>query len=116
VIARGQSLATMSADYWTEDEARRALKELDASGLTIAAFGRRTGIAEKRLRWWRKRLAAAPAARSTTLVPVRIKPASPTAASAPPLEVVLGDVVVRVPTGFDAETLARVLDVLDPGC
>jgi hypothetical protein len=109
----------MSADYWTEDEARRALKELDASGLTVAAFGRRTGIAEKRLRWWRKRLASTPAARSTTLVPVRVKPApaaASTTATAPPLEVVLSDLVVRVPVGFDAETLARVLDVLDPGC
>jgi transposase len=109
----------MAADYWTEDEARRALKELDASGLTMAAFGRRTGIAEKRLRWWRRRLAATPAARSTALVPVRIKPAASApaaAAAAAPLEVVLGDVIVRVPVGFDAATLARVLDVLDPGC
>lgn len=107
----------MSADYWTEDEARRVLGQLDASGLTAAEFGRRRGIAEKRLRWWRRRLGSPSPSSGLAMVPVRIKPpaASPGEAAVP-IEVVVGDAVVRVPIGFDAVTLTRVVDVLRSPC
>jgi hypothetical protein len=118
VIVGGQDRLAMAADYWTEDEARRVLGQLDASGLTAAEFGRRRGIAEKRLRWWRKRLGqrSRSVGEALAMVPVRIKLAagSPTPAAAPPIEVVVGDLVVRVPAGFDAETLARIVGVLGP--
>ncbi len=109
----------MSADYWTEDEARRFLGQLDASGLSAAEFGRQSGIAEKRLRWWRKRLGqrSRSPGKALAMVPVRIKipAASATAAmAAGPIEVVVGGLVVRVPVGFDAETLARIVGVLGP--
>jgi hypothetical protein len=102
----------MATDYWTEDEAREALKAFEASGLTLAAFGRRAGIAATRLRWWRKRLG--PSAAVAAMVPVTIKsvPASPAPAVPPPLEVVLGELAIRVPVGFDGATLVRLLDVL----
>jgi hypothetical protein len=111
----------MAADYWTEDEARRVLGQLETSGLTLAEFGRRTGIAEKRMRWWRKRLGkrSRSCAKALAMVPVRIKvPAAPSSAApaAPPIEVVVGDLVVRIPVGFDAETLARLVGVLRPAC
>jgi hypothetical protein len=111
----------MAADYWTEDEARRVLGQLDASGLTAAEFGRRSGIAEKRLRWWRKRLGNRSRSRAEALamVPVRIKVAaarSSAAPSAPPIEVEVGDLIVRVPAGFDAEMLAHLVGVLRQAC
>ena len=47
----------MAARYWSEEEARRALGKLEASGLTVAEHARRSGIAEKRFRYWRRRFA-----------------------------------------------------------
>ena len=107
----------MAARYWSEEEARRALGKLEASGLTVAEHARRSGIAEKRFRYWRRRLAGQLETVTPAFVPVRIKvPAASLtlAAATPPIEVAVGDLVVRVPVGFDAETLARIVGVLGP--
>ena len=42
---------------WTEENARRVLAEWEASGQTLAAFARATGLVPQRLSWWRRRLA-----------------------------------------------------------
>lgn len=47
--------------HWSETEARAALATQKKSGESIAAFGRRHGIAPKRLYWWRDRLGGAAA-------------------------------------------------------
>lgn len=41
---------------WSEDDARRILDELAASGETVTAFARRRGLVPQRLWWWQKRL------------------------------------------------------------
>lgn len=41
---------------WNEEEARRILAELAASGETVSAFARRFGLVPQRLWWWQKRL------------------------------------------------------------
>lgn len=41
---------------WTPDEARSALKAWRASGLSLSAFARKTGVTVQRLAWWQQRL------------------------------------------------------------
>ena len=45
---------------WTPAEAHAVLDELDASGLSMAEFGRRHDLQPNRLQRWRKRLGRAP--------------------------------------------------------
>ena len=63
-------------DRWTEDDARGVLDAQRQSGESIAAFGRRHGIAAARLYWWKKRLAGAGAGAALggtmTLVPATV--------------------------------------------
>ena len=106
----------MSAAYWRKDEARRVLAKLAASGLTAAEFARRAGIAEKRLRYWRKQLSAPKPSLAMVRVGLRAAPEEARSSRSPALEVVTGHRVVRVPAGFDAETLGRLLAVLDASC
>ncbi len=41
---------------WTEAEGRRVLEAWEASGESIPAFARGTGLVPQRLYWWRERL------------------------------------------------------------
>lgn len=49
---------TGSRTRWTRADARAALAEWEASGLSLAAFGRVQGIDPLRLSRWRKQLSA----------------------------------------------------------
>jgi hypothetical protein len=110
----------MAAKYWSEDEARRALGKLDASGLTVAEHARRSGIAEKRFRYWRRRLAGHLEPATPLFVPVRISGGAASASAleeeAPALEVLVGGRIVRVPVGFDSATLTQLMTVLERSC
>ena len=94
---------------WTKTEAIMAIRALRASGGTVAGFAREHGLHQERLRRWRKRVgkdAMAPVA--TKLVPVDVI----TASAGPKFEVVIGGIVVRVPTTFDEAALRRLLGVV----
>jgi transposase-like protein len=114
--------------YWSRREAEVVLARLADSGLDVAAFARQHGIPDKRIRRWKEKLPSARALvaheaaivdeHAIPLVPVRVVEEStePTRAmvSASQLEVVVqGGRAVRVPAGFDSETLARVVTVLE---
>ena len=100
--------------YWSEPDARAALAVHATSGLTLAAFAREHGLSVKRLYRWRARLESAPAAPTAAaphFLPMRLVQA---AEPAPDLEVITATGLrVRVPVGFDGDTLARVVRVLD---
>ena len=82
------------------------LAELDRTGETIAAYARRRGVATWSLYKARRRQrSAAPA----ELVSVEV--GEPLARQAS-LELVVGEVVVRVPRGFDEEELSRLVRTL----
>jgi len=55
---------------WTAADAESVLAELEASGQTLAEFGRERGVHPMRLLRWRKRLGSAPS--SMALVPVTV--------------------------------------------
>jgi len=98
------------------------------SGLTAKEYAAELGINAQSLAWWKWRLSsAATAPRVHPRVQRRARKASPTpiapltfvelpaaAAGADMLELVLpSSVRIRLPTGFDAQALGRLLDVLD---
>jgi transposase-like protein len=95
---------------WTEEEAREALAALELSGRPVSVFAAEHGLDPQRLYAWRRRLARG---EPTTFRELIVR--SPPAAAF--FEVVLASgVVVRVPSSFDAEALARLLDVLARAC
>ena len=87
---------------WTADDAREALSALDRSGLTVAAFARREGLDEQRLRNWRKRFAAPRAF-------VEIAPREPER-----VEIGLrSGRTLRVSATIDSTTLTALLELLE---
>lgn len=83
------------------------------SGLGELEFCRRHAISVTKFRWWRKRVKSRehPAG---GFVPVHVRCEANPAAAKPCIEVVTaGGLVIRVPPGFDADTLARVVEVVE---
>jgi hypothetical protein len=94
-----------------------------ASGLRAKEFGAKFGIKPKSLEWWKWRLGSDAKRRRTPVKSARL----PATAMAPltfvematglgheSLELVLANGVrIRVPPGFDAATLLRLLDVVE---
>ncbi|HOF31884.1 MAG TPA: hypothetical protein PK441_13620 [Burkholderiaceae bacterium] len=110
---------------------RGRLAEQAASGCSICAWCHQNGIQDALFHYWKRTIArrdsspgasdsAAPSAAGDRALFARVvltPPPAPTLAQSRPgdgcLElIVAGGHVVRVPAGFDAPTLARVLDVL----
>ena len=87
-------------------EIEEMLAELDRTGETIAAYARRRGVATWGLYKARRRQRSAAPAK---LVSVEV--GEPLARQAS-LELVVGDVVVRVPSGFDEDELSRLVRTL----
>lgn len=114
----------MSAERWTETEARRILEVWSKSGLSGAEFARTQGYAPFRLYEWRRKLGAVERAQAgveassplPALVPVRMTTAS--AGPDAPLSVVLrSGHVIKVARGFDEDVFRRVVELLEStGC
>jgi transposase len=98
-------------DRHKEQEWRRRLRDWQRSGLSVSAFCRRYGLAEKYLYRWRRILAERDAEQAA-FVPVRLLTENACQDSA--LEVVLASGRrLRVAKGFDAATLRQLLAVLE---
>ena len=124
-------MARTSSEQW----AKRVERWKD-SGLSAKEFAAETGLKASTLTYWRSSLSAAERTdsngedevdrgqtepkrsvkrrkRSATTVPACLELPVATVACAPVmLELVLGDVPVRVPSGFDEATLTRVVRAL----
>ena len=97
---------------WTESDARQALLELTSTGETVAAFAKRRGVSVQRVYWWKQRVAPS-GELATKFVAVALpQTARPSAASACSIEVVIGNVVLRVRETHDAEYVARLVAAL----
>ncbi|HZT93467.1 MAG TPA: hypothetical protein VE985_03200 [Gaiellaceae bacterium] len=93
---------------WSEADAREVLEALELSGEPVAVFAAAHGLDAQRLYMWRRRLGAS--AERTTFRELVVRGSAERATA---FEVVLSTgVTVRVPASFDADALARLLDVL----
>lgn len=100
--------------YWRARDARVVVEAWRESGETRAAFARRHGIEPKRLSRWVAELEGP--GEAVRFHPVRLVEAARPDERGEPIEIVLGDgCSVRVPAGFAAEDLERVLRVLAGG-
>ncbi len=75
------------------------------SGLTSEEYSADVGISAQRLCWWRREFDS-----ESSFVEVsadRLEPAP----RGEGVDILVGDVVVHVPVGFEAATLSRVLDL-----
>jgi hypothetical protein len=103
--------------YWREAEGRAVITAWQRSGESLSSFARVHGVKPQRIVWWAARLKAG------TSEPVRFHPVRLVELRRrsgddrrEAIEVVLADGRrVRVPEGFAAEDLARVLTVLERG-
>jgi hypothetical protein len=87
-----------------------------ASGLSGAEFSRTSGVPAGTLAWWRWKFRSEGVSlrpkRKRALPFVEITPPQGGARAGEPLELEVAGATLRIPTGFDAPTLARVLGVL----
>lgn len=106
-MATGKGRETGKAQQW-----RRWVQEQRASGMTVRAFCRRRRLAEPSFYAWRRQLDRRDAI-SAAFVPVHVV-VDEAQRSAGTLDVMLsGGRRVRVAPGFDAQTLQRLLAVLE---
>jgi transposase-like protein len=89
---------------WSEEQGRRALEGLAASGESAASFARREGISARRLAYWRKRLAATA---KTEFVAVTLPGSSPAS-----IEIAVAGVVVRVREDVDVDHVAQLVEAI----
>lgn len=108
---------------------RKVLDRWKLGGLSKTEFSSREGISRDVLGWWQVEIARRELARQSRIpatplqrgdlstgrpafIPVRViaPPSSPTST---PLDLVVGNRIVRVRPGFDAQTLNRLLEILE---
>ncbi len=94
----------MAAERRTRNEWRDLVDEWQTSGLSRRDFARRAGVNANTLAWWRWKLGASTPAFLEVVVAAPEPP--------PAFELFIGDIVVRVPLGFDGYELRRLVDAL----
>ena len=99
---------------WREADARVLIEAWRESGQTLTAFARRCNVHPERLGRWHRLLRTEPRG-PVRFHPVRVREVQPQRAeSGDRIELVLLDGrSIRVPHGFDADDLRRVLHVLE---
>jgi hypothetical protein len=98
--------------YWREADARVWVDAWRQSGQTQAEFARTHGIHVERLARWARRLGES-SQESMAFHPMRVRSSSVYTEREECIEPALGDGrSIRLPSGFDAADLRRVLDVL----
>ena len=90
----------------TEEKWREHFKNWKASGLSQADYCRENGISQHSFTYWRTKLGAAPKKQSSSFIEIR-RPESVQG-----FELIAGEVTVKVPPGFDAKDLSRLLEAL----
>jgi hypothetical protein len=117
-MAAAKSVAVLRVarrQRWQVADGRVVVESWRRSGEGLGEFARRHGIRPQRLSRWAQRLEEAEP--PVQFHPVRLlEQEDDPRRKAEPLEIVLGDgCLVRVPAGFAAEDLKRVLSVLAVG-
>ncbi len=113
-------MANRQRNHAKEQFWRRTMARCRASGLSIRAFCEREGLLEPSFYQWRRELARRdrqtirPGRRGMAFVPVRVVGDEGKAPGCGAIEIVLArGRIVRVSAGFEGETLAQVVAVLE---
>jgi transposase len=112
-MAKAVPVQKSRESYW-----RQVIARWKRSGLSVRAFCRTVDLNPVTFYWWRRELKRRDQAPPTPLfLPVRVLPEREQAEpSASGIEVVLANGrLVRVGAGFDSQTLARVVALLEEG-
>ena len=100
-----------TSSYWSAEEARAALADQQASGLSVIQFAEREGLQAQRLYLWRRRLAHE--GFDEIAAPPFVEVRAPSSTSHL-IEVLLrSGVVLRVPADIEPETLARLVSAIE---
>ena len=89
---------------WTLEQGRTAIESLGRSGLSASTFARREGISRARISYWKTRVGDGDGA---AFVAVSLP-----AARGEQIEIVHGEVVLRVREDLDVEHVARIVVAL----
>jgi hypothetical protein len=102
--------------HWRKADARALIGAWRQSGQTLSAFARTYDVHPERLARWHRLLRTEPP-EAVRFHPVRVRTAERRSdGDDDRIELVLrGERTIRVPRGFDAEDLRRVLAVVDAG-
>ena len=102
-----------ASSYWGEEDARVIVAAWQASGETLSAFARRYHVDRRRVARWAGRLEASTPVRFHS---VRVTQDAEPRPSAQEIVIELPNGArIRLPPGFEAEDLRRLLSVLDAG-
>ena len=97
---------------WSKADGRAMARAFAESGETIAAFARRHGLDEERVRRWLRQVGGPDSKREpVAFVPVEVVERTPKRRG--DIEIVVGARVVRVSVGFCKDTLLEVLAALE---
>ncbi len=91
----------MARTRWSEPQMRELLQLQEDSGLSLKAFAAREGVPYTTLWWWKRRVAG-----GARLVPVHVQQAQSAS-----VEIVVGDVLVRV-VDADEDAIVRLVRAL----
>ena len=91
-------------EFW-----RRLVAEVK-SGASVADVARRHMVQPRTLSWWKWRLADE--VRAPVLLPVVVRRPAPLAEEACPIELRIGDVLIRVRSDTDVKYVAALVDAL----
>jgi len=107
-------VAAAARPHWRKADARQVLDAWRRSGETMSGFARFYGIQYERLARWKRRLRGEPS-EAVHFHPVRVRQVERQSNdSGDRIELVLSqDRSIRVPHGFDAEDLRRLLSVVE---
>ena len=112
---------------WSDEMKARIVHEAMRPGAVVSQIARRHGLTPQQVFTWRRlaRRRAVAADHGPAFAPIVIEDALAASASAPPdrtgaaaaaanaiIEIVIADIVIRVPSGTDAATLAMVLQAV----
>jgi len=115
-----ETVMKIASRRWKDADGELAWRVYRASGLSMAAFCRKTSVKRCRMDWWkakhRGRVAEASGGRAPVFHPVRLSGGATRMRVEVPrkwvAEVVVNECRVRVPVGFEEEELGRLLTVL----
>ena len=114
MAVKGSRRSQQREDHW-----RRIVTRQPSSGLSIRAWCKQQGVTEASFYAWRRTLAGRGVNREATvqepaarLVALDVAGSAQTSVGAASLQLVMTDLRIEISSGFDDDTLRRVLSVL----